>query len=194
MRDISKINMADLVDEYDNSAPEQDNNGDDSKKKKEPKPKLIARITLPPRDICDEDKFDDLFTKGIKPYLRRFKSTDRDTTLTEVYVKDTIEDRWLLLSWYKNKQDVITLTPEYEEANKALDSRINEVLRPIALDINKALQKVGVKLNTRDFGIIVGNKLPTACGFYSEITAVLCGDTHYTLDRQIKEHMYIYCI
>ena len=194
MKDTSKIDMTDMAGEYDNSAPEQDNRGDDSKKKKASQPKLTAKITLPPQDICDEDTFDDLFTEGIKPYLRRFKSTDRDTTLTEVYVKDTSVDRWLLLSYYKNKQDVLTLTPEYEEANKALDSRINEVLSPIARDINKALQKVGIKLYTQDFATIVGNKLPTACGFYSNIAAVLCGDTHYTLDRRIKDCMYIYCI
>lgn len=200
MRDISKINLSELADDYDGSAPEQDNRG--SKKNKEAKPKLLPRITLPPQDICAEDTFDDMFTIGIKPYLRRFKTTDRDTTHTEIYVKsikvnpDTgeNEDKWLLLSYYKNKQDVLILTPEYEEANKALDARINEVLKPIAKDINNALLKCKTSLNSKDFGAIVGNKLPTACGYYSNITAVLCGDTHYALDRKIKDNMYIYCI
>ena len=207
MRDISKINIDDMATEYDSSVPEYDSSvpgqgSNDSKKKKEAKTKLLPRITLPPQDICAEDKFDDLFTVGIKPYLRRFKSTDRDTTNTEIYVKDIRvnpntgenESKWLLLSYYKNKQDVLMLVPEYEEANKALDSRINEVLKPIAKSINEALLKCKTSLNTRDFGAIVGNKLPTACGYYSNIAAVLCGDTHYTLDRKIKDNMYIYCI
>ena len=190
MRDTSKININDMVDEYDGSAPEQDNG--DSKKKKEAKPKLLQRITLPPQDICAEDTFEDDFTKGIKKYLRRFKSTDRDVTNTEIYVKG--EDKWYLLSYYRNKQDILMLTPEYDDANKALNSRINEVLKPIAEDINKALLKCKTYLNSRDFGTIVGNRLPTACGYYSNIAAVLCGDTHYTLDRKIKDNMYIYCI
>ena len=202
MRDISNINMDDIVSEYDSGAPEQDSGNSKKKKEKEDKHKLLSRIPLPPQDICAEDKFDDEFTLGIKPYLRRFKSTDRDTTSTEIYVKDTRvnpdtgenEDKWLLLSYYKNKQDVLTLVPEYEDANKALDSRINEVLKPIAKDINAALLKCKTSLTTRDFGTIVGNKLPTACGYYSNIAAVLCGDTHYTLDRKIRDNMYIYCI
>ena len=194
MRNISNINVTDLEDEYNNGVVDQDSVDPKKKEKKAPKLQLPSRISLPPQDICDEDEFDDLFTMGIKPYLRRFKSTDRDTTLTEIYVKDTKEERWLLLSYYKNKQDVLMLTPEYEDANKALDSRINEVLKPIANEINTALRKVGTKLNSRDFGTIVANKLPTACGYYSNISAVFCGDTHYTLDRNIKDKMYIYCI
>ena len=190
MRDISNINMDDMANEYDGSVPEQDNG--DSKKKKEAKPKLLQRITLPPQDICAEDTFDDAFTRGITPYLRRFKSTDRDITHTEIYVKG--EDKWWLLSYYKNKQDVLTLVEGYEDANKALNARINEVLKPIADDINKALLKCKTHLNSQAFGTIVEKRLPTACGYYSNIAAVLCGDTHYTLDRKIKDNMYIYCI
>lgn len=188
--------MSDLDDEYDNSVDDQDSSTSKSKEKK--KPKLLERISLPPQDVCDEDSFDDTFTKGIMPYLRRFKSTDRDTTSTEIYVKDidpkTGKERWLLLSYYRNKCDVITLVPEYEEANKALNARISEVLNPIAREINNNLRKAGTKLNSQDLEVMVKGKLPTACGYYSNITAKLCGDTHYTLDRCIKDNMYIYCI
>lgn len=108
----------------------------------------------------DKNKFDDIFTQEVLKSLRRTKIITGNTTTTEAYVKDTTEDKWLLLSWYRNKFERLVLEPHYENANNALDNVIENALNPIISDINKNLKELKKDVSPFQLKTMITGHLP----------------------------------
>lgn len=108
----------------------------------------------------DKNKFDDTFTQEVLKSLRRTKIVTGNTTTTEAYVKDAVEDKWLLLSWYRNKFERLVLEPHYENANNALDNVIESALTPIISDINKNLKELKKDVNPFQLKTMISGRLP----------------------------------
>lgn len=108
----------------------------------------------------DKNKFDDTFTIEVLKYLRRTKIETGHTTMTEAYVKDTAEDQWRLLSWYRNKFDRLVLEDHYEQANNALDRVIENALTPIITEINKSLKDLKKDVTPFKLKAMIEGRLP----------------------------------
>ena len=108
----------------------------------------------------DKNKFDDLFTQEVLKSLRRTKIVTGNTTNTEAYVKDTEEDKWLLLSWYRNKFDRLVLEDHYEKANNALDKVIEDALIPIITEINNNLKDLKKDVTPFKLKAMIEGRLP----------------------------------
>ena len=108
----------------------------------------------------DKNKFDDTFTQTVLKSLRRTKIETGHTTTTEAYVKDTGTDKWLLLSWYRNKFDRLVLEDHYEKANNALDKVIEDALTPIIVEINKSLKDLKKDVTPFKLKAMIEGRLP----------------------------------
>ena len=108
----------------------------------------------------DKNKFDDTFTIEVLKYLRRTKIETGHTTTTEAYVKDTDNDQWLLLSWYRNRFDRLVLEEHYTKANEALDKVIEDALTPIVTEINKNLKDLKKDVTPFKLKAMIEGRLP----------------------------------
>ena len=108
----------------------------------------------------DKNKFDDTFTIEVLKSLRRTKVETGHTTTTEAYVKDADNDKWLLLSWYRNKFDRLVLEDHYEKANSALDKVIEDALTPIITEINKNLKDLKKDVTPFKLKAMIEGRLP----------------------------------
>lgn len=128
----------------------------------------------------DKNKFDDTFTREVLKSLRRTKIITGNTTTIEAYVKDTTEDKWLLLSWYRNKFERLVLETHYEMANNALYNIIEDTLTPIINDINENLKKLKKVVNPFQLKALINGRLPLFWLKQAKFKVELCGD-HYVV-------------
>lgn len=173
-----------LNDEY-KSQNEQDdvetNSESSTGKSKKSKKANDKNIELPVLAFGeDKNKFDDTFTIEVLKSLRRTKIETGNTTTTEAYVKDADSDKWLLLSWYRNKFDRLVLEDHYEKANSALDKVIEDALTPIIIEINKNLKDLKKDVTPFKLKAMIEGRLPLFWLRQANFKVVF-NDSHYVV-------------
>lgn len=142
----------------------------------------------------DEDDYSDIFTQQLLKILRRTRFETGVTTTIEAYVKnnDPNGTPWLLLSWYKNRQDRIVLDEHYVRANDSLNNAVKCILKPIIADLHKNLKELKT-VKSRQLLEMIKGRLPV-CYLKSQEFHVEYNGSQYVVPSEFKETFVDYAV
>lgn len=166
-----------------------------SRKSKSSKKATDQHVYLPVIGLdTDEDDYSDVFTQQLLKVLRRTRFETGVTTTIEAYVKnnDPNGTPWLLLSWYKNRQDHIVLDEHYVRANDALYNAVYVILKPIIANLHKNLNELGT-VNSQQLLEMIKGRLPV-CYLKSRAFHVEYNGSQYVVPSEFKDTFVYYAI